>query len=367
MQSRKFIISGGGTGGHIFPAIAIANALKQRNAAFEILFVGANGRMEMEKVPAAGYNIIGLNISGLQRSLSLKNLLFPFKLIGSLMKARSILKNFRPDVVVGVGGYASGPMLRAATQRRIPALIQEQNSYPGITNRLLSKKVNKICVAYEGMEKYFPKNKIILTGNPVRKEVVQIDGKREEGLRFFELQQDKTTLLVIGGSLGSFTINESIAKNLEVFTNAGLQVIWQTGKGYISQAEDMLAGGKYPSIKAQAFINKMDLAYAACDLVVSRAGAIAVSELSLVGKACILVPLPSAAEDHQTKNAMALVNNNAAVLVKDSESRNTLGKEVLALASDETRKKSLEVNIAKLGRKDAADVIAEHVLTLANA
>lgn len=367
MPSRKFIISGGGTGGHIFPAIAIANALKEKDDAFEILFVGAKGRMEMEKVPAAGYRIEGLNISGIQRSLSMKNLAFPFKLFGSIMKARAIVRRFKPDVVVGVGGYASGPLLHVATKKRIPSLIQEQNSFPGITNRLLAKRVNKICVAYDGMEKFFPKDKIVLTGNPVRKEVVDLEGKWQEGLDFFGLHADKPTLLVVGGSLGSFTINESIAKSLGALSEAGLQVIWQTGKGYISKAEEFLTTHSYPNVKAHAFINKMDLAYAVADIVVSRAGAIAVSELSLIGKPSILVPLPTAAEDHQTKNAMALVDHGAAVLVKDRDAREVLGKEVIALASDEARRKELTQNIAKLGRANAADTIADHVLKLATA
>lgn len=367
MQSRRFIISGGGTGGHIFPAIAIANALKERNSEHEFLFVGAKDRMEMEKVPAAGYKIEGLNIAGLQRSLSLKNLAFPFKLLGSLMKARRIVKKFRPDVVVGVGGYASGPLLQAATGRKIPSLIQEQNSFPGITNRLLAKKVNRICVAYEGMEKYFPKDKIVVTGNPVRKEVVDLNGKRERAMQFFGLDPNKKTLLIIGGSLGSLTINESIDRSLQLLADNNIQVVWQTGKGYIDRATESIKNGGHSHAKAHAFITEMDLAYAVADLVVSRAGAIAVSELSLVKKASILVPLPTAAEDHQTHNAMALVKHDAAILVKDTESRERLGQEVVDVFNNNERRVALENNIAQMGQVNAADKIADEVIKLAAA
>ena len=368
MKPPKVIISGGGTGGHIFPAIAIANALKAKNQAVEILFVGAEGRMEMEKVPEAGYKIVGLRIAGLQRSFSLKsikkNLSFPFKLIGSLMKAKKILKEFKPDVVVGVGGYASGPMLRVATGNGVPGLIQEQNSYPGITNKLLGNRVSRICVAYDGMEKYFPKEKIILTGNPVRKEVVQLEGKRERAMEFFGLDPNKKTILVIGGSLGARSINQGIKPCLDRFRQQGLQLIWQTGKLFIDEAEKAVASHKEAGIQAHQFIKKMDYAYAAADLVVSRAGAIAVSELCLTQKPSILVPYPHAAEDHQTKNALALVNHGAAVLIPDQDVGEKLGGRILELMESEDERQKLSRNISGLGFQDADEVIANEVLNL---
>lgn len=364
MPSPRVIISGGGTGGHIFPAIAIANALKEKNRDTEILFIGAKGRMEMEKVPAAGYNIEGLWISGLQRSLTLKNLSFPIKLISSMIRARKILKEFKPDVAVGVGGYASGPMLRVATGNDVPALIQEQNSYPGITNKLLGSRVNKVCVAYDGMERFFPREKIILTGNPVRKEVVQLEGKKQAALEFFGLTADRPILLVIGGSLGARSINRAIKKHLDLFAEKNYQVIWQTGKGYIAEAKEATRSLEEKGIKAYDFINKMDYAYALADLVVSRAGAIAVSELCLVRKPAILVPLPHAAEDHQTKNAMALVNHGAAKLMKDPEAEAELGSLVVELMESEEQREKLSISIARLGFDNAADVIANEVLKL---
>ena len=362
MPSPRVIISGGGTGGHIFPAIAIANAIKKKYPDAQILFVGAIGKMEMEKVPEAGYSIEGLNIAGLQRSLTLKNLSFPFKLIGSVLKARSILKKFKPDVAVGVGGYASGPMLYVASKAGIPSLIQEQNSYPGITNKIFAKKVNKICVAYDKMERLVPKEKIILTGNPVRKEVINLKGKKERGQEYFDLSNDKKTLLVIGGSLGARTINESIAKYAPKFAENDIQVIWQTGKFYTKEAKAI--ADKYDNIKAHTFITKMDYAYAVADLVVSRAGAMSVSELCLVKKAAILIPSPNVAEDHQTKNAMALVNHNAAVMIKDIEARDMLGDEVIDLMNSEERRSKLELQIAGLAFNDAADIIANEVVGL---
>ncbi|MBC7864832.1 MAG: undecaprenyldiphospho-muramoylpentapeptide beta-N-acetylglucosaminyltransferase [Bacteroidia bacterium] len=307
MKPLKVIISGGGTGGHIFPAVAIANQVKKIVPNAEILFVGALGRMEMEKVPAAGYKIIGLNIAGLQRKLTLSNFSFPFKLISSMIKAKKIIKEFAPDIAVGTGGYASGPTLKAACNKGIPALIQEQNSYPGITNKILSKKVNKICVAYEGMEKFFPKEKIILTGNPVRMDIENTRTKKEEGLKFFGLQPGKKTLLIIGGSLGARTINQSIGAGINKFAEAGIQVLWQTGKNYFETAKQQTSHLKEKGIFAFDFITKMDFAYAVADCVVSRAGASSVSELCIVKMPCILVPSPNVAEDHQTKNAMALV------------------------------------------------------------
>ncbi len=323
--------------------------------------MGAQGRMEMEKVPAAGYKIEGLWISGLQRRLTIDNLSFPFKVISSLMKAKRIIKSFRPDVAVGTGGYASGPLLRVASGMKIPSLIQEQNSFPGITNKWLAPRVNRICVAYEGMEKYFPKEKIRVTGNPVRQDIAFAEGKREAAMKLFGLDAGKKTLLVIGGSLGARTINESIAANLELLEKNNIQIIWQTGKGYIETAEKIFKkelGG------LSAFISKMDLAYAAADMVVSRAGAISLSELALVQKPCILVPSPNVAEDHQTKNAMALVKNGAALLVKDSEARDKLGKAIIDLMKDLPLQNKLSTNISKLAFPDAAETIAKEVIQL---
>lgn len=359
----KVIISGGGTGGHIFPAIAIANALRQIDKGAEILFVGAEGRMEMEKVPAAGYKIEGLWISGLQRRLTIDNLSFPLKVVSSLMKAKKIIKDFRPDVAVGTGGYASGPLLRVASGMGIPSLIQEQNSFPGITNKLLAKRVNRICVAYPGMEKYFPKDKILVTGNPVRQDILSLEGKREEAIKFFGLDAGKKTLLVIGGSLGARTINESILMSLDLLKQNGVQVIWQTGKGFIDTAQKAFTKDKG---WVGAFITKMDLAYAAADIVVSRAGAISLSELAVVKKPCILVPSPNVAEDHQTKNAMALVKENAALLVKDTEAKEKLGKEIISLMNDMHAQKKLSDNIVRLAFPKAANVIANEVVQLVN-
>ena len=357
----KVIISGGGTGGHIFPAIAIANALKAIDAKAEILFVGAEGRMEMEKVPAAGYKIEGLWISGLQRRLTLDNLLFPFKVISSLMKSKKIIRSFRPDVAVGTGGFASGPLLRAAAGMNVPTLIQEQNSFPGITNKLLSKRVNRICVAYDGMARYFPKEKIIVTGNPVRQDILSLAGKREEALKFFGLDSSRRTLLVIGGSLGARTINESIAGCFELLIQSGIQIIWQTGKSYTPTFANW--GGR-EGVRMSPFIVRMDLAYAAADVVVSRAGAISLSELAIARKPCILVPSPNVAEDHQTKNAMALVKKDAALLVRDAEAKQKLGAEIISLINDPVKQNKLSENIAKLGYPDAAEAIAREVIKI---
>lgn len=365
LRKPKIIISGGGTGGHIFPAIAIANALKKKfSDHIDILFVGAQGRMEMEKVPAAGYKIEGLWISGLQRKLTVQNLSLPFKIISSWLKARKILKDFKPDVVIGVGGYASGIIMKAATQKKIPTLIQEQNSYPGITNKVLAPKVNKICVAYEGMDRFFPKDKIKLTGNPVRQDILNIENKRERGLETFGLSKDKKVILIIGGSLGARTINESINTSLEKFKNAGVQIIWQTGKTYYPLAQEAVKQYESSGIKAYDFISKMDYAYAVADLVISRAGASSVSELCLVNKPCILVPSPNVAEDHQTKNAMALVNHHAAILIKDNEARQMLGDKAIELLHDNSRMEQLSRNIGKLALRDSADVIANEVVSL---
>lgn len=365
-MSLRIIVSGGGTGGHVFPAIAIANAIKLIRPDAEFLFVGAEGKMEMEKVPSAGYKIVGLWISGFQRKLTLSNLAFPFKVISSLMKAKKILKEFKPDAVIGTGGFASGPMLQMASKNNVVTVIQEQNSYPGITNKILSKNVDKICVAYSGMEKYFPKEKILMTGNPIRQDILSLEGKRARGLEFFGLNENKKTVVVIGGSLGALTINESIMKCLDVFEKKNIQLIWQTGKGFNERAQAAVAKYEGKGIKAFDFIQKMDYLYAVADVVVSRAGASSISELCLVKKPCILIPSPNVAEDHQTKNAMALVTYNAAVLIKDSEAREQLCTAVTALLGNEEQCHKLSENIAGLAFQDSAKVIATEVLNLIN-
>lgn len=366
MQQTKIILSGGGTGGHIFPAVAIANELKSRIPDAKILFVGALGRMEMEKVPKAGYDIIGLPIAGLQRKLTFSNLLFPFKLIQSLFKARKILNDFQPDVVIGTGGYASGPILKAASSRGIPTLIQEQNSFAGITNKLLGAKVDKICVAYEGMEKFFPKEKIVFSGNPVRQDIVNVDQKRKEALEFFKLDPAKKTVLVIGGSLGARTINLAIFDGIDQFSKQQIQLLWQTGKGYYETAKQRTQGFENEHIYAFDFIQRMDLAYAAADIVISRAGASSVSELCNTHKPCILVPSPNVSEDHQTKNAMALVNKGAALLVKDSEASNTLVKSALELCNNSNKQQELSQKIKTLAIYNSTEIIANEIIALLN-
>lgn len=365
LKTLKVILSGGGTGGHIFPAVAIANEIKKLVPQVEILFVGALGKMEMEKVPAAGYKIIGVPIAGLQRKLSLSNLKLPFLIIKSLLQTRKIINEFKPDVVVGTGGYASGPLLKAATSKGIPALIQEQNSYAGITNKLISKKASIICVAYEGMEKYFPKEKIILTGNPIRQDILDVSNKRQEAFTHFKLDPSKKTILVIGGSLGAKAINEAIGEGLNRIADADIQLVWQTGKIYFQRAEKQTELFKTKHITAHEFISRMDLAYAMADLVISRAGAGAISELCLVQKPAILVPLPSAAEDHQTKNAMALVNKNAAILVKDIEAKSNLIESALELITNEKKKEQLVENIKTMAYPNSTNVIANEVIKLA--
>ncbi len=360
----RIIISGGGTGGHIFPAIAIANAIKQIEPAAEILFVGANGRMEMEKVPAAGYKIEGLNIAGLQRSLKLSNLSFPFKLISSLIKAGNIISRFRPQVAVGVGGYASGPLLFMATSKRVPGLIQEQNSYPGITNKLLASKVEKICVAYDKMNRFFPENKIIFTGNPVREDMVEISGKRNEAATYFNLDLTKPVLLVVGGSQGARSINRAIQSGLKSISDSGVQLIWQCGKLFYEEAKKSVDELNAGNIRVFDFITRMDYAYALSDAIVSRAGASTVSELCIVGKPAILVPLPTAAEDHQTHNCKALVEKNAAILVKDADAANVLVNTALELVQDNQRRMTLSENISTLAIRNSANVIAKEVLKL---
>ncbi|MDF7821690.1 undecaprenyldiphospho-muramoylpentapeptide beta-N-acetylglucosaminyltransferase [Runella sp. MFBS21] len=361
---KKVIISGGGTGGHIYPAIAIANALKATNPSIEILFVGALGKMEMEKVPKAGYEIIGLPISGIKRELSLDNLSFPIKLTRSLLKARSIINSFKPDVAIGVGGFASGPLLMIASLMGIPTLIQEQNSYAGITNKLLAKRAKAICVAYPHMEAFFPKNKLKLTGNPVRSDILNVEHKHQRAYEHFGLQPNRKTLLVIGGSLGAKTINESIEAGLRLIIESGYQILWQTGKPYADKAKSAVDNLKTPYVKASDFIYEMDLAYASADVVVSRAGALSVSELCLVAKPAILVPFPFASEDHQTKNAMSLVEQNAALLVKDKDAKEELVQTALRLLQDTAKQRELSINIKKLAKPDAAMDIAQAILQL---
>lgn len=358
MSNYKFILSGGGTGGHIYPAIAIANELKSRYPDAEFLFVGASDRMEMDKVPQAGYKIEGLWISGIQRKLTLKNLMFPFKLITSLLRSRKIIKTFKPDVVIGTGGFASGPLLQMATSKGIPSLIQEQNSYPGITNKLLGKKVDTICVAYDGLEKFFPKQKLKLTGNPIRKDLLAVKGKHIEGKDAFSLIHSKHTLLVLGGSLGARRINELIETNLSFFEEQNVQLIWQCGKLYYDrykQHNDL----KY--VQVHAFLNNMDMAYAAADVIISRAGAISVSELCIVGKPTIFIPSPNVAEDHQTKNAQAVADKNAAILIKESDLDNDFQNQFSELISNEEKQSELSKNIESLALVNATNDIADEV------
>jgi UDP-N-acetylglucosamine--N-acetylmuramyl-(pentapeptide) pyrophosphoryl-undecaprenol N-acetylglucosamine transferase len=356
---RKVIISGGGTGGHIFPAVAIADRIKAEYPDVEILFIGAEGKMEMEKVPKAGYEIIGLPIRGLSRKLSLDLLKFPFMVLKAISMAKKIIKKFNPDLVIGVGGYASAPTLRAANSLKIPTLIQEQNSFAGKTNKWLSKKVKTICVAYEGMEKFFPKEKIVITGNPVRKEVVTIEGKREKGFESFKLNPNKRTLLIIGGSLGARTINKSILAAHEELLKNDIQLIWQCGKFYFEDYKKLVPDS--PNIFLSDFIYNMDEAYACADMIVSRAGAISISELTIVGKPVILVPSPNVAEDHQTKNAMALTKNSAAIMIRDIESEAKLGNEIIILDHDAQKQKELSTNIKAMALDHATDLILEEI------
>jgi UDP-N-acetylglucosamine--N-acetylmuramyl-(pentapeptide) pyrophosphoryl-undecaprenol N-acetylglucosamine transferase len=360
MAKYKFILSGGGTGGHIYPAIAIANELKARFPDAEFLFVGAKDKMEMQKVPQAGYSIKGLWIAGLQRRITLDNALFPFKLIASLWNSRKIIKEFKPNVVVGTGGFASGPLLQMANAMHIPTLIQEQNSYPGITNKLLSKKANKICVAYENLERYFPKEKIILTGNPVRQDLIAIDSKRAEALTYFNLDSNKKTLLVLGGSLGARRINQLIEKELEKINSQNVQIIWQCGKFYIGDYK------KYNSenVQVMAFIERMDLVYAAADIVVSRAGASSVSELCIVGKPVIFIPSPNVAEDHQTKNAQAVVDKKGAILLKEAELDLQFSIVFEALIKDKEKQNQLSEYIKQLALPKATKQIVDEIIKL---
>lgn len=361
-RALKIIISGGGTGGHIYPAVAVAQEIQRRYPDADILFVGASDRMEMEKVPKAGYKIVGLWISGIQRSLSYRNILWPIKVIVSVLKSLRILSQFKPDVCIGFGGYASGALLFAATLKKIPALIHEQNSYAGITNKLLRNRVNRICVAYDGMERFFPAGKLVHTGNPVRKDVLNSTHMRHESIAHFKLNAAKKTILIIGGSLGARTINESINRSLDVFAKAGVQLIWQTGKNYYPTAKE----SESDQVRVFEFIYEMNLAYAAADIVISRAGALSIAELALVKKPVILVPSPNVAEDHQTKNAMALVSKNAALMVADKDAHEQLAHTALNLLNDTALQQQLASTISSFGIPDAAERIAdvlENVLT----
>lgn len=361
MEKKKFILSGGGTGGHIYPAIAIANELKVRFPDSEILFVGANDKMEMQKVPQAGYKIIGLWIAGIQRKLTLDNMMFPLKLVSSLVKSRKIVSEFKPDAVIGTGGFASGPLLRAAAGMGVPTLIQEQNSYPGITNKWLSKKAKKICVAYDNLERFFPADKIVFTGNPVRSDILDVEGNREEAIKRFELNADKKTLLVLGGSLGSRRINQLIAKELTWLLAQDVQIIWQCGKFYF---EEYRHYGDKENVTVLSFIDRMDLVYAVADVVISRSGASSVSELCLVGKPVIFIPSPNVAEDHQTKNAQAIVDKDGAILLKETQLDTQFQPVFSDLISNEEKQDRLGENIKKLAKANATKDIVEEIVKL---
>jgi UDP-N-acetylglucosamine--N-acetylmuramyl-(pentapeptide) pyrophosphoryl-undecaprenol N-acetylglucosamine transferase len=358
MSNLKFILSGGGTGGHIYPAIAIANELKRRYPDAEFLFVGAKDRMEMEKVPNAGFEIKGLWISGIQRKLTVTNLMFPFKLLSSLWKSRSIIKRFKPDVVIGTGGFASGPLLKMANSKNIPTLIQEQNSYAGITNKWLADKANRICVAYDHMEKYFPAEKIIKTGNPVRQDIKDLESKRAEAIDHFELDETRKTVLVLGGSLGAKRVNELIANHAKDFEETGVNVIWQTGKLYYEQYKTLEENKR---LQVKEYINRMDLAYSVADIIISRAGAGSVSELCIVGKPVILIPSPNVAENHQMKNAMALAVEEACLIMKESEMDEQFKRQFINLLEDDVMQAKLSENIKKLARPNATIDIANEV------
>lgn len=361
MKKLKFILSGGGTGGHIYPAIAIANELKSRFPDAEFLFVGAQDKMEMQKVPQAGYPIKGLWIAGLQRRITFDNALFPVKLVSSLMKSRNIIKEFKPDVVIGTGGFASGPLLQVAALRGIPTVIQEQNSYPGITNKLLGKKANKICVAYDNLERFFPSGKMALTGNPIRQDIIDIEDKREEAIQYFNLDANKKTLLVLGGSLGARRVNQLIAKEILAFAAQNLQVIWQCGKLYHEEYKHF---GENDNIQVLSFIDRMDLVYAAADFVISRAGASSVSELCAVGKPVIFIPSPNVAEDHQTKNALAIVDKKGALMIKEMELDTQFNKMFNDLLANENVQNELSENIKKLAKIHATQDIVDEIVKL---
>lgn len=353
-------MSGGGTGGHIFPALAIANEIKKRNPDCEILFVGALGRMEMERIPAAGYKIIGLPVMGFPRKPSFKMFTFFQKLMQSSSMAKKIVNDFQPEIAIGVGGYASGPLLRAAAKKKIPSLIQEQNSYAGITNKLLSKKANAICVAYDNMDKFFPADKIVFTGNPVRENLIQ-NVNQNEAFDYFKLNKNEKVILIIGGSLGALSINNAVLKNTKAIANSGIKVIWQTGGIYYDRIQAELKDTKPENLQIHKFITRMDLAYKVANIVISRAGAGTISELCLVGKACILVPSPNVSEDHQTKNAMALVEKDAALMVHDGEINEKLFPLAFNVADDTERCKELAEKIKELAKPDATKSIVDEV------
>ncbi|MFK7903575.1 MAG: undecaprenyldiphospho-muramoylpentapeptide beta-N-acetylglucosaminyltransferase [Chitinophagales bacterium] len=363
-MATKIIISGGGTGGHVFPAIAIANALKKINPSIDLLFVGAEGRIEMDKVPKAGYPIEGLWISGFERRLTAKNLSFPFKLLSSLWRSRKIIKRFQPDIVVGVGGYASGPLLKMATMMGVPALIQEQNSYPGITNRLLAKQVKKVCVAYDGLERFFDKKTIVMTGNPVRKDIIDLQGDKRAAIAHFGLNPDKKVLFITAGSGGARGVRDGIVAHLQDLVEKDVQLIWQVGKNYIEDTAVMASPFK-DTVKTLAFVDRMDLAYIASDAIVARAGATTIAELCIVGKPVVLMPSPYVTEDHQTANAKALADKGAALMVKDKDAKEDLGKAIDTVLFDGQKRKELIDNIRSLAITDAAQRIAAEVLTLA--
>ena len=367
MSSYKIIISGGGTGGHIYPAIAIAKKIQEISKDSEILFVGAKGRMEMDKVPEEGFEIVGLNVVGIQRSLSLnaifKNLMFPFLLLKSLNHAKKIIKDFQPNIVVGVGGYASGPTLRIAQSLKIPTLIQEQNSYAGLTNKWLSKKTKKICVAYENMNQFFEKNKLVLTGNPVRKDIENLDAKLLDAKTYFKVSKNEKVILVLGGSLGAKSINEGILSSIDTIKDQPIKLLWQVGKRYFDSIENQLTQINIPNVKALAFIKRMDLAYSLADLVISRAGALSISELTLAGKPSILVPSPNVSEDHQTKNAMSLVNKSAAILVEDKDTDSLL-RTALDLLKQENQLNTISKNAKKMGKPNASEDIVNEIFKL---
>lgn len=364
MKSPKILLSGGGTGGHIFPAVAIANEIKRMHPDAEFLFIGAKDKMEMEKVPMAGYPIEGLWISGIQRKLTLSNLMFPVKLISSYLKAKRIIKQFKPDLAIGTGGFASGPALKAAANMGIPTVIQEQNAFPGITNKWLANTAKLICVAYPGMDKYFPKSKLLVTGNPIREVLLTAQNNRSKALQEFGLDPSKKVVLIVGGSLGAQSINKALLNIVQESQFKDVQFIWQTGKSTFEEAKALVSNQGLDHVKVFQFIQEMDLAYGAADVVISRAGAIAISELCAIGKAAILVPFPYAAEDHQTKNAQALVQNKAGLMVKDADVNSKLSEVLSELLLDEKQQEAMQKNILSLGKPKAAQNIAEEAFKL---
>lgn len=364
-MGKRYIISGGGTGGHIFPALAIANKIKSEDPEAEILFIGAENKMEMKRVPEAGYNIEGLKIYGISRDKSMSailcNLQLPFVMLKAMHRARKIMKEFKPDLVIGVGGFASGPALKAATQLKIPTLLQEQNSYPGVTNKMLAKDAKTICVAYDGLEKFFPSEKIVKTGNPIRKEILQMQRKLESSYKSFNLSPDKKTVLVVGGSLGARTLNNTMAANLDKFRKAGLQLLWQTGELFYKNIDKKIIAEEDDNIRIVPFIKNMNDAYGIADVIVSRAGAIALSELAIVGQPTILVPFPFAAEDHQTFNAKALTSKDAAILVSDKDAAEKLMPTLFELVADDEKMRRLGENMRKFAKPDAIDLIYSEI------